>query len=169
MTLPPQPSTGIGHVGILVADLRGEVERYGELLGVRFRPPAPLVFDVVETDSGTEYDVAVGISYAPDGPPYFELLQATGDTVWTPAQGHGLHHIGGHVPDIAAEERRLEALGMRVEARIRTHDGLQIISFLQPTTGESVRVELLSEVLYPAWRNWMTGGPPPGHDQYPDA
>jgi hypothetical protein len=158
---------GVGHVGFLVADVRAEAERWSERLGVTFRPPAPLVFDIVETATGTEYDVAVPISYAPEGPPWFELLEATGETVWRADQGLGVHHVGGHVADIGAEERRLERLGLAVEARIRLADGTHIITFLQATDGSSTRVELLSELLYPAWRGWMTGGPPPGYETYP--
>jgi hypothetical protein len=169
MTPPESPAPGIGHAGILVADVRAEVERYGELLGVTFRPPAPLVFDVVETGDVVEYDVPVLITYAPEGPPYFELLEATGDTIWSASQGFGTHHIGGNIGDLDAEERRLEGLGMRVETRIRLHDGTHIITFMQATDGSRLRVELLSELLYPAWRGWMTGGPPPGYDVYPEA
>jgi hypothetical protein len=58
---------------------------------------------------------------------------------------------------------------MRVETRIRMHDGTHIITFLQATDGSRTRVELLGEMLYPAWRAWMTGGPPPGYDVYPEA
>jgi catechol 2,3-dioxygenase-like lactoylglutathione lyase family enzyme len=168
MSLPTDPTMGVGHVGILVADVRAEVDRWSQRLGVAFRPPAPLVFDIVETAAGTEYAVPVPISYAPEGPPWFELLEATGDTVWRAGQGLGVHHVGGHVADLDAEERRLQALGMEVEARIRLGDGTHIITFLQATDGSGTRVELLGQLLYPAWRAWMTGGPPPGYETYPE-
>jgi catechol 2,3-dioxygenase-like lactoylglutathione lyase family enzyme len=167
--VPDDALHGITHLGILVEDVAAESERFAALLGVTFRPPATLLFPRVETPSGVDEDVEVVVTYCGDGPPYFELLEATGDTVWSPAHGLGPHHVGGYVADIAAEDARLEGLGLRVEARIHSAAGDHIITFFEPSSAGGLRVELLNEALYPNWRDWVTGGPPPGHRRYPSS
>jgi catechol 2,3-dioxygenase-like lactoylglutathione lyase family enzyme len=164
----PRPAEGISHTGILVADMATEVDRFAALLGVEFQPPAVLTFAHVETAGGVERDVEVLITYSGGRPPFYELLEATGETVWRP-EGIGLHHVGGYVADLAAEEARLEALGLTVEARISTAEGQHIITFFEPDSASGARVELLSEVLYPNWRAWVSGGLPPGHRHPPSA
>jgi hypothetical protein len=168
MTPPAQPPRGITHTGFLLPDVRAEADRFAQMLGVTFRPPAPLVFPIVETASGTERDVEVLITYCGDGPPFYELLEATGDTLWSARHGFGPHHVGGYFADIAAQERRLEALGLEVEGRIHLDSGEHVITFLDPASAGGTRVELLSDTLHPNWRAWMAGGPPPGHERYPD-
>ena len=67
-------ATNVFHLGILVEDMDVGVERFGALLGIRFRPPAIAhVDDYVEGSRSSVLDLKV--TYSMEGPPYVELLE----------------------------------------------------------------------------------------------
>jgi hypothetical protein len=58
------------------------------------------------------------MTYSMDGPPYVEILEATGEGLWSTERGLGMHHIGGFATDFAATVARYEARGLQREATI---------------------------------------------------
>lgn len=153
----------LNHVGILVEDLAEGIERYSKILGVRFRPANLAKFAVVEQD-GVRAPDELWMTYSMEGPPYVELMQATGSGVWSRAHGFGLHHIGGFASDLPAQMQWLEQGGLLPEARIYTPGEELLISYFRPGGLMGTRYELLSDMLKPKWAAWVAGGPPPGHD-----
>ena len=64
-------------------------------------------------------------TYSREGPPYFELIEAIGESVWAPAMaGRGLHHFGVLAADPLAEIARLEACGFEVEVQAVSPEGV---------------------------------------------
>ena len=68
------------------------------------------------------YDVLA--TYSREGPPYFELIEAIGETVWSPAMVGGLHHFGVMAADPLAEITRLEDAGFHIETQAVTPEGV---------------------------------------------
>jgi len=153
----------LNHVAMLVEDLAEGIERYSSILGLRFRPPNLACFAVVE-QGGVSAPAKLWMTYSMEGPPYVELMQATGSGVWSRAHGFGLHHIGGFASDLPQWVSRLERQGVLPEARIYTPSGELLIVYFRPSGLLGTRYELLSELLRPKWTSWVAGGPPPSHD-----
>ncbi|HEY4773184.1 MAG TPA: VOC family protein [Xanthobacteraceae bacterium] len=151
------------HVGILVENLAADIERYSRILGLHFRPPNPASFAIVE-EGGASAPAELWMTYSMEGPPYVELMQATGSGVWSAAQGFGLHHIGGFASELAQWVRRFEQLNLEPEARIFTPGGELLIVYFRPSGLMGTRYELISDALRPQWASWVAGGPPPGHN-----
>jgi catechol 2,3-dioxygenase-like lactoylglutathione lyase family enzyme len=152
----------LNHIGILVEDLEEGISRYSKILGVRFRPPFHGKFAGLE-QNGVVAPAELLLTYSMEGPVYVELMQATGDGVWSAKHGFGLHHFGGFVSDITAQTRRLAQAGLRPEASAYTPGGELLLSYFRPGDLMGTRYELLSEKLRPGWETWVAGGPPPGH------
>ena len=82
------------HIGILVPDLDEAIERFGDVLGITF---ADRVYQDSQyfDDGGVIKDLRLHLTYSTDGPPYYELLEAQGDGLYSMKHGAGLHHVGG--------------------------------------------------------------------------
>jgi hypothetical protein len=107
--------TDVFHFGILVEDIEEGAERFGDLLGIRFRPPAIAhVDDYVEGDTSRVLDLKV--TYSMEGPPYVELLEMQGDGLYGPHHGEGFHHIGVWEPECEARLEEWVAKGPRWSA-----------------------------------------------------
>jgi catechol 2,3-dioxygenase-like lactoylglutathione lyase family enzyme len=152
----------LNHIGILVAELEEGIARYSDILGVRFRPPNLAKFASLEQD-GVRAPAELLMTYSMQGPVYVELMQATGDGVWSARHGYGLHHIGGFVSDIPEHMRRLVGAGLAPEASAFTPGGELLLSYFHPGGLMGARYELLSDKLKPGWSAWVAGGAPPGH------
>lgn len=152
----------ITHFALLVPDIDRAIARQSALLGVRFRDAHVAPFARVD-HYGSTGPVAVPMTYSTSGPPYIELLQASGDGLWSAERGLGVHHVGGFATDFAATVAAYEARGLRREATIYAGNGEPIIAFFSPSQPGDARLEVLSPVLRPSWIDWVNGGPPPGH------
>jgi len=82
------------HVGILVENLAADIERYSRILGLHFRPPNPASFAIVE-EGGASAPAELWMTYSMEGPPYVELMQATGSGVWLVNLGCAVAFVGG--------------------------------------------------------------------------
>jgi catechol 2,3-dioxygenase-like lactoylglutathione lyase family enzyme len=156
------PRSPINHFGVLVPDLDEAIEQWQALLGVRFRPPFVASFPRVECGEEVEEPGELSLTYSVEGPPHVELMEATGTGVWRAELGFGLHHVGGYVPDVEAERRRLADLGATPEADVRAPDGRLMLTYLRPSDPPGPLLELLTEAMYGPWAAWVAGGPPPG-------
>ncbi|MCW2935287.1 MAG: hypothetical protein JWM19_6249 [Actinomycetia bacterium] len=100
----------IWHIGIAVPDLDLGKKQLTDVFGLGWRPVR--VRELTLTDAaGRQHDVACHVAFSLGGPFAVEVWQAIpGTPLDVPASG-GVHHIGYWVDDIAAEARRLDALG----------------------------------------------------------
>jgi len=111
------------HIGILVADLEVAVDRFSSAMGLSFRPVRTTSVDHIEDPE--DHPGAHRGTYAYEGPPYIELLEATGDSrLWSADQGEGMHHIGLWAPeDLDTFQDTLGARGFPGDVRLRGSDG----------------------------------------------
>ena len=109
-------------------------------------------------DGGVIKDLRLHLSFSTDGPPYYELLEAQGDGLYSLKHGIGLHHVGVWESDCKAKRQEFESKGMEHEATIYRPDGSVIVSFFEPGPLGGVRVELADLDLREQHEAWLRGG-----------
>lgn len=100
----------IWHIGIAVPDLEKGKKELGEVFGLRWRPARVRKLTLADA-AGQSYEVECHVVFSLGGPFAVEVWQAIPGTPLDMPQAGGIHHIGYWVDDIAAEAKRLDALG----------------------------------------------------------
>lgn len=94
--------------------------------------------------------------------PRLELVRAIPNTLWEPATGAGLHHVGFFSDDVAKDAAELTDAGYLTEATRLNPDGTPFFTFQRSQTG--FRVELVSRAaesgLSQCWAAPATEGSP---------
>jgi hypothetical protein len=152
----------INHFGILVEDIDTAIEQYSNLAALPFCEPIEASFAHVDHGTHVEEPAIVRLTYSMGGPAYIELIEASGDGVWSPRHGYGFHHFGGYRADIEAAHQAAIARGAEPECVVRSPDGAHMLTYFAPGSLIDARIELLTEGMLPAWETWVGGGPPPG-------
>jgi methylmalonyl-CoA/ethylmalonyl-CoA epimerase len=130
--------TQIDHVGIAVADLEEEVERYRRTFGFE-----PIHRERMQDQGVEEVLFAVGESYV-------QLLGALGSDTpvgrFLDRRGPGVHHLGYRVTNVAEALRRLRAEGAAlIDETPRAGSRGTTIAFVHPNSMGGVLVELVQE------------------------
>jgi len=121
--LSPASYENLYHMGIVVPELAPAMSEMSEQLGLTWAPARAFPVNIREGGELRSYDVLA--TYSREGPPYFELIEAIGESVWAPAMADGgLHHIGVLAADPLAEIARLEEAGFEVEVQAVTPEGV---------------------------------------------
>lgn len=132
------------HVGIVVDDLDAALARLTALFGyewcdeVHVATEVQLPSGVVEVDHRFRYSRST---------PRLEVIQSHPGTVWEPATGSGIHHLGYWSDDVPGDAAVLEANGYEREAAGIGPDGVPHWTYHRSPTGP--RVELVSRALEP--------------------
>jgi hypothetical protein len=125
------------HLAFIVGDLEAAMDAYEPLLGVRFREPEVMRLAHVEEPGfgrPEPHPFEVRLTYSLEGPPYYELVEAGGDTLFAAAHGEGLHHVG--VWSEAAPDAP-------IDVRMLTDAGKTFAWFTAPAGPAGVRVEFV--------------------------
>ncbi len=145
------------HYGILVEGIEQGMERFGDLLGIRFRPPATAHVDDF-VDDGQKSVLDLTVTYSMEGPPYTELLEMTGDGIYGSHNGEGFHHIGVWEPDCEAKTAEWEAKGLDPLATQYTPEGRIIVVYFRPEGTHGACLELVDEARRAQMEQWIHGG-----------
>lgn len=139
-TLSPVPWENLYHMGLVVPDITRAVAELSAQMGITFEDPWPVTVNV--RDHRGVAPETLTVTFGRQGPPFLELIQASGGGVWTAEGGPRLHHVGIWTDDLAGEVARLESNGMRREAAGVGPDGrLNLFAYLIGPDG--LRVELV--------------------------
>ena len=130
--------TQIDHVGIAVADLEEEVERYRRTFGLE-----PTHRERMRDQGVEEVLFAVGESYV-------QLLGALGSDTpvgrFLDRRGPGVHHLGYRVENVTRALGRLRAEGVAlIDETPRAGSRGTTIAFVHPKNMGGVLVELVQE------------------------
>jgi methylmalonyl-CoA/ethylmalonyl-CoA epimerase len=130
--------TQIDHVGIAVADLEEEVERYRRTFGIE-----PTHRERMRDQGVEEVLFAVGESYV-------QLLGALGSDTpvgrFLDRRGPGVHHLGFRVANVTRALGRLRAEGVAlIDETPRAGSRGTMIAFVHPKSMGGVLVELVQE------------------------
>jgi catechol 2,3-dioxygenase-like lactoylglutathione lyase family enzyme len=129
------------HVGILVADLEAAIERFSRVLGVRFGPVSDTQTPVQGETNTVE---RIRATYSVDGPPFFELIEGSGNGLFSLQNGEGLHHLGIWWPsDFEKYNERTVGKELSSQQRICTVSAAPSIWLTAPERLHGVRLEFL--------------------------
>jgi len=132
------------HVGIVVEDLDGSMAEMTEMFGYAWAAPLAVQTPVVLPDR--EFMLDLRFTYSTT-PPRVELVRSVAGTLWTPAAGSGVHHLGYWSDDVATDAALLEAHGYANEAKGLREDGGAVWAYHRRPGGP--RIELVSRDLQP--------------------
>jgi len=133
------------HVGILVKDIEAAAADFTALLGVEFEPVRSQLVATGETTR---------LCYSLQGPPYLELMEMTGDGIWSSAHGEGLHHIGAADPSVPG---RCTAFGGEVDLVSAAGDGSPQVVITRPEALHGVRLEYFDAAVAAGFLGYLRG------------
>ena len=145
------------HIGIVVHDIAATAARLSAVLGYQWCEElgAPAQ---VSLPGGANAVLDLRSAYSMSTP-RLELVRSIAGTLWQPAAGSGVHHLGYWSDDVAADSAELTRHGYAVEALGRRPDATPYWAFHSSTTGP--RIELVTRTLQPVLeRYWATGRKP---------
>ena len=132
------------HVGIVVDDFDGTRAELSDLFGYEwcqeFRAPIPVRFPTGDTT------VEMRFTYSMTAP-HIEVIACIPGTVWVPASGSGIHHVGYWSDDVGADAAALTRQGYEMEAIGPNPDGGAMWGSYRSAGGP--RVELVDRKLAP--------------------
>lgn len=133
------------HVGILVRGIEAAAADFTALLGVEFEPVRSQQVATGET---------IRMCYSLQGPPYLELMEMTGEDIWSPAHGEGLHHIGVCDPSVPG---RCTAFGPNVDLISAAGDGSPQVVITRPEALHGVRLEYFDAKVAAGFLGYLRG------------
>ena len=152
------------HYGVLVHDLDAAIDRFGEVHGFTFNPPTPILLRRM-VYLGKESPLSFRATYSKQGPPYIELIEASGDGFYRAEQGEGPHHLAFWDPDLAMNKAQyLEHKNLKLEAEILTPEGQPFAWYSKPEGAHGTRFEFIDEAARPDIEEWIRTGISAGGD-----
>jgi hypothetical protein len=132
------------HTGVVVEDLESALVELTELFGyewcdeVRVEQPVQLPTGAATVEFQFRYSRST---------PRLEVIQQQPGTLWMPAAGSGIHHLGYWSDDVAADGAALERAGYALEAAGAGPPGSRSWAYHRSPAGP--RIELVSRSLEP--------------------
>jgi hypothetical protein len=135
------------HVGVVVDDLDATLVTLSELFGYRWCEQVHLPTPV--TTPAGDFVLDLQFAYSMTSP-RLEVIRAIPGTLWEPAAGSGIHHLGYWSDDVATDSAALEEQGFAREA------AGQVWAYHRSPTGP--RIELVNRAVQPGMEQyWETG------------
>ena len=142
------------HVGVVVDDLDGALGDLTDLFAYHWCPALAIETPVVLPEGDLMLDLRFTYSVTT---PRVEVIQSVPGTLWVPATGSGVHHVGYWSDDVEADGRRLVARGYAEEARGVHPDGTAIWTYHRSANGP--RVELVSREIQAGLEGYWSSTP----------
>lgn len=133
------------HLGIVTEDMDATMATLSAVLGYEWTGEmgAPITVTLPTGDAVLELRCAYSITV-----PRLEVVRAIPGTLWEPAPGSGIHHVGYWSDDVAADAAGLEKQGYVLEASRSGSDGVPFFTFHRSESG--FRVELVTRQAQPS-------------------
>jgi Glyoxalase/Bleomycin resistance protein/Dioxygenase superfamily len=144
------------HVGIVVDDFETTLMELSELFGYEWcqKIRRPTAVNLPTGDAVIDLRFAYSVTQ-----PRLEIIHSIPGTVWAPAAGSGIHHIGYWSDDVAADSAEFARRGYTLEASGIRPDGTQYWAYHRSVTGP--RIELVDRTIQPDLEQyWTTAGAP---------
>lgn len=144
------------HIGIVVDDFESTLAELSAIFGYQWCEEMASSVQVQLPTGDVVLDMKATYSMSS---PRLEIVQSIPGTLWAPAAGSGVHHLGYWSDDVAADSADLERRGYAAEAVGKRPDGTPYWAYHRSSTGP--RIEIVSRVLQPVLeQSWASGKKP---------
>lgn len=172
LTQPPQVQTYGGlweptlpasffHIGWLVPDLEEAVAYYTRTLGIEFTEQATFKIPRLEEDP-EPHPFSMTAVFSRTEPPYYELIQADGDGILSPALAGQILYYGIWEPDMAGRLKQLQAQEGRLDAVFREDEDSTPFAIITAPDTFGTRIEYVGTKDVEAIHEWVSTGRYPG-------
>lgn len=149
------PSAPFFHIGIVVKDLEKAVDRYSKILGVTFTEPAKFHIPRFKDPDPHPFDmVAV---YSRQGPPFYELIQASGDGLFSAKNADQILYAGVWEPDVKNRIQFLKDNQVGIDAILADSQDEPFVVLSAPE-GLGIRIEFVGDGARPLIEEWVETG-----------
>jgi hypothetical protein len=141
------------HVGVVVHDLDAALTELSALFGYEWCPQLAVSTPVVLPEGEATLDLVFTYSRTE---PRVEVIQSMPGTLWVPAEGSGIHHLGYWSDDVTADATLLTERGYAAEATGVRADGIAVWAYHRSASGP--RIELVSRHIAAGLEQYWASG-----------
>lgn len=144
------------HIGIVVENLEKAVELYSKVLGLTFTKPAKFhVPQFIAHDCNPEPIDIIAV-YSEQGPPYYELIQATGEGLLSIKNTNQILYAGVWESNIKNRIKLLKENNIDIDAVLADSQGEPFVVF--SGKGLGIRIEFVGDGSKPLIEKWVETG-----------
>ncbi|MGH3615954.1 MAG: VOC family protein [Pseudonocardia sp.] len=144
------------HIGVVVPDLTKAMTEFSRVLGMTFAEPGRNTVPWLSDPDPHPQDVHV--TYSMDGPPYYELIEANGDGIFSARAERSHLHLGFWEADMEGRMRTLAAQGIGLDAVARAQPGAVPDWIITRPDVLGIRLEYVSTLDRPGIERWVQTG-----------
>ncbi len=145
------------HIGIVVPNLNKAMKDFSQILGITF--PNPEYFHISRLEDPEPHSHDPYVVYSREGPPYYELIEAGGDGIFSAKHQGKIHHLGVWEEDMTARVKALEKEGIVIDAWFRNKEGsVPFAVITSPQSPLGIRIEYIDRSLQCTIEQWVETG-----------
>ncbi len=147
------------HTGIVVPDLEKAVARFSDIYDIEFTEP--LVYEVPWVEDPEPHPLELASVMSRTEPPYYELIQANGDGIFSLANSGQILYHGVWETDMAVRLDRLRDRGIGIDATFRLDASSPPQAVLTEPCLEGTRIEYVDVSGREIMLEWIRTGKSP--------
>ena len=147
------------HVGIVVKDIEQGMKNYSNLLGLTWTTPNNFKIPILEDPKPHAHELLAVFSR--EGPPYYELIQASGEGIFSVKYCDRIHYLGIYDSDIRARIEAFRVAGHPIDGILKNSAG-QPFGLVTAPGSLGIRLEYVDLSTRPAIEEWVQTGVFPG-------
>lgn len=144
------------HIGVIVPDLEKAMEDFSRVLGLTFAEPTRVHIPFLSDPDPHPHDVHV--TFSEDGPPYYELIEAHGDGIFSAREERKILYLGMYEPDMVGRIATLREQGIGIDAAARFEEGATPDWIITKPDVLGVRLEYVDSRDKPGIDRWVHTG-----------
>ncbi|WP_013334261.1 VOC family protein [Gloeothece verrucosa] len=142
------------HIGVIVPDLKEAIKNFSEVLGITFTDPQYFHIPRLEDPEPHRHDPYVAFSR--QGPPYYELIEASGDGIFSAKHEGKILYLGVWEKDMKARIEALEKEGIAIDAWFRNQEGsIPFTVITSPQGPLGIRIEYVDQSVRNTIEHWV--------------
>jgi catechol 2,3-dioxygenase-like lactoylglutathione lyase family enzyme len=154
------PAASYFHVGMIVPDLSTAIARFSDVLGIQFTEPATFHIPRLEDPNPHPFDLVAAFSMTE--PPYYELIQASGNGIIAAANAGQILYYGVWEHDMAARLEILRQKKFGIDALFRMDADTPPFAMITAPDLLGARIEYVQDGAREPIEEWVTTGKYPG-------
>lgn len=155
-----EPPLSYFHVGIIVPDLESAIARYSDVFDIQFTDPA--TFQIPYLEDPEPHDGQLVAAFSRTQPPYYELIQASGNGITSEALAGNILYFGVWETDMAGRLRKLQSQGIGMDALFKMDAHSAPFAMITKPYLMGARIEYVDVSDKEAIEEWVRTGKFPG-------